>query len=464
MLAGLSQNEVRERLAGPMPRVADMCALILGMGKSGQAIADLLMREGARVIAYEGDAEKADSLRARWETRGAHIIRREPQSLDGIDFAVVSPGLPQDHLAVETVRQAGILITGEMELASRFIQRPLLAVTGTNGKTTVTRMIAHILNHEDVPTSEGGNIGKPLAEIAAHDRRHTHDPIAVEVSSYQCETFEEFHPVVAAITNLAPDHLDRYASVEDYYQTKFRIAINQASNEAIWLGPGVEDHCPAWVPSRRKSFALNQVGSEGLFYHEGALIHRDGTSEERAAWPHMAAREETMQLNALAAMGVVMSIGVPMRAAAEALERFEALPHRLEFVADVRGIRCIDDSKATNIHAVAAALRSLPGPIRLIAGGIAKQEPLEPLTPLLQEKVVAAYLIGQDAQVFEEAWSPWIAVHREESLEAAVHHALEEGQPGDTLLLSPACASWDMFTDYIERGQCFQTAVREAAS
>ncbi|MGC9326533.1 MAG: UDP-N-acetylmuramoyl-L-alanine--D-glutamate ligase, partial [Candidatus Hinthialibacter sp.] len=286
-------------------------------------------------------------------------------------------------------------------------------------------------------------------------------PLVMEVSSFQCETMQEFKPQTAVITNLAPDHLDRYGSIQEYYQIKFRIAKNQAPNEALWLGPRVEGDCPGWVPSRKRSFDMHTIGPDGLFYADGTVIHRDGSTEERVKQPSFETYPSQQVLNALAAAGAALSFGVPLDEALHALESFQPLPHRLEFVAEVNGMRCYNDSKATNVHALEAALRSLPGPIRLIAGGRPKGDRLDSLEPFIREKVRAVYLIGEAADEFAAAWRPLTEVHLESTLEAAVDHGLRDGRPGEILLLSPACASWDMFPNYKVRGDLFKQCVME---
>jgi len=456
-----ADSPVRQRLAPPRPQLAGLRVLVAGMGESGQGAADLLFREGAEVTAHDSDAQKAEALRTEWEARGVRMLTGRLEPMERLDFCVVSPGVPPFGPFFTWLRQARIPLLGELELACRFLERPILAVTGTNGKTTVTHMIQHILNRCGIPAEAVGNVGYPVSRVAAEGRRTGEVPLVMEVSSYQCETMEYFHPVVAVVTNLAPDHLDRYNSIREYYEVKFRMCIHQAPGEALWLGPMVEGNCPRWVRSKRMSFAVDSLGSQGLFYRNGTVVYRDGSREESHAWPSFAKYPAQQGINALAAAGASVSYGIPLAEALQAIESFTALPHRLEFVKEVKGIRCYNDSKAINVHAVEAALQSLPGPIRLIAGGQAKGDSLDPLTPLIREKVRAVYLIGEAAETFAEAWQPLTEIHLEATLEAAVDHALREGKAGEVLLLSPACASWDMFKNYAERGDRFKRAVEE---
>lgn len=455
------ENKAVELLKGPMPRVAGLTALIVGMGDSGVAAANLLLKEGSRVWIYDADSKKEQALREAWEPRGVRVLCGDLQPVLGIDFCVVSPGVPPFGPLFTWLQQTQIPLLGEMELASRFLRRPILAVTGTNGKTTVTHMIDHILHTCGYNSLMAGNVGYPIAQLASEGERVSRDPVTLEVSSFQCETFEEFKADVAVITNLAPDHLERYNSLQHYYETKFLIAINQTADEALWMGPRVEGDCPEWVRSKRRSFDIHVLGPEGIFYVDGTVILRDGSREERRPCPSFDVSPSQHVLNGLAAAGAACSFGVPMPEALHALESFQPLPHRLEFVTEMNGVKCYNDSKATNVHALEAALRSLPGPIRLIAGGRAKGDPLEPMIPLLQEKVRAVYLIGEAAQEFAAAWQKAIEVHLDGHLVAAVEHALRNCQPGEILLLSPACASWDQFTNYKERGNLFKKTVME---
>ncbi len=452
---------IHERLAAPHPNLNGLRVLVVGMGKSGSAVVDLLLREGTCVTAFDADLSKETALRQIWEPRGVELLFGELNPVEGIDCCVVSPGVPPFGPLFTWLRHEGIPLLGELELSCRFIQRPIIAVTGTNGKTTVVHMIAHILNVCGIDAELTGNVGYPVAAYAVEHERVGSDPLVMEVSSYQCETLESFRPDVAVITNLAPDHLERYESPEDYYETKFRIGMKQAPDEALWLGPLVEEYCPEWVSSRKRSFGLELMRTDGLFYCDGTVVERDGAKEARIEWRAFDSVPPQTVLNALAAVGASVSFGVRTADALRALESFEPLPHRLEFAGEANGIRCYNDSKATNVHALQTALNSLPGPIRLIAGGQAKGDRLDPLESLIREKVAAVYLIGEAAEAFAKAWSSLTETYLEKSIEDAVNHALRDSVQGDILLLSPACASWDQFANYAERGDRFKQAVKE---
>ncbi len=459
MIMTSTHPSIHERLFPPNPRWDGIRVLVIGLGKSGQAAVELLLHEHALVHVYDADPEQRRMANQRW---GETLQSIEPHLLPmDIDCCVISPGVPPFGSFYNWLREENIPLWGEMEMACRHLDRPLITVTGTNGKTTVVHIIEHILNHCGYNTKATGNVGYPLSQAVLKENRTGNDPLVLEVSSFQCETFETFHPCVGVITNLAPDHLDRYDSQQAYYHTKFRMVMNQAPNEALWMGPRVEGDCPNWVASRRRSFALNDLGPDGLFFVDGDVIHCDGSMKERLPWPSFQRQLPQHGLNSLAALGAALSFGVPLADGLQALESFQPLPHRLEFVQDINGVHCYNDSKATNVHSLEAALRSLPAPIRLIAGGRSKGDSLEPLESLIRDKVSAAYLIGEAASQFAQAWKDLTTVHLEPSLEQAVYHALQESRPGESLLLSPACASWDMFSNYAERGDCFKRAVKE---
>ena len=457
----MTKESIRERLKRPTPNVAGLNALVLGMGTSGNAAAGLLHREGAHLWIYDADRAKESAIRHEWEPRGARCLFGELRPIQELDFCVISPGVPPFGAFFDWLRATGIPLLGEMELASRFLERFTLAVTGTNGKTTVVNMIAHIFKTRGRSVFLAGNVGAPVAALAMEEDRGNDAPLVLEVSSFQAETFDQFKADVGVITNLAPDHLDRYESAEQYYETKFRMVKNQRPNEALWMGLGVEGNCPDWVSSRRRAFSIDELRPDGVFYQDGTVIVRGDSREERLSGRSLANQLPQFILNSLASIGACLSAGIHPAEALEALESFQSLPHRLEYVTEKRGIRCYNDSKATNIHALETALRSLPAPIRLIAGGRAKGDSPSSLAALIQEKVCAVHLIGEAAETFARVWGSLTHAEMEPSLEAAVEHGLRDGNPGESFVLSPGCSSFDMFANYQERGDCFKKSVLE---
>lgn len=452
-----------KRLAGPNPRLEGLTGLVIGMGVSGAAAAELLFAKGAAVIACERDPKRIADLRGLWGAERARWLTGELDALEppaDADFCVISPGVDPTGPFFGKLRARGVPVTGELELACRFVRRPILAVTGTNGKTTVVNMAAHILKSLGRAAGLVGNVGTAVSQFVLESPCAGDEPVVMEISSYQCETMEEFKPAAGAVTNLAPDHLDRYPSVEAYYKVKFEMARRLASNEALWMGPGVEVFCPDWIEARRRNFALDEPGADGMGFRGENVVLRERGGDKCVPCPALSSALPQHRLNVLAAVGGCVSLGAPPEEALAAAMTFPPLPHRLEWIREFNGVNCYNDSKATNIHAMEAALRSLPAPIRLIAGGRPKGESLGPVRALVRDKVAGAYLIGEAAETFEAAWRDLTWTRVFPSLEEAARHALGDARPGETVLLSPGCASWDMFRNYAERGERFAETVR----
>lgn len=436
---------------------------VVGMARSGEAITELLLRQGARVIAAERDDNKRTALEARFTGQPVRFVFGPHEPMEGIDLVVVSPGVPCTGPFFEWIEANRIPVLGELELAARFCDRPLVAVTGTNGKTTVTGMIGHILARSGLGGDVAGNIGFPLARLVVEGRASGNEPVVVEVSSFQLETIDHFRPHVSVISNLAPDHLDRYASIRDYFETKIRICMNQMPGDDLWMGPGVAEECYPVTQAMIHTFDVKEHDLDGLYEAGGMVFYRTGRFTELIHIPGWADWLVQARLNAMAAAGAASSLGVPIRAALDALSDYEPPRHRLEFIARVADIDCYNDSKATNVHATQAALRSVPAPIILIAGGRHKGDALDPLLPLIREKVRHVYLLGEAAGQFAEVWRPHVEVSLVSDVREAVQKALKEQKGPAALLLSPACASWDMYENYEKRGDEFAQAVREAA-
>ncbi|MFH1738419.1 MAG: UDP-N-acetylmuramoyl-L-alanine--D-glutamate ligase [bacterium] len=436
---------------------------VIGMARTGQAAVGLLLQQGAKVIAAEQDESKKSDLESQFAGQPVKFLFGPHEPVADLDLVVVSPGVPCTGPFFEWIQRNSIPVLGELELASRFCSRPIVAVTGTNGKTTITSMIGHILKRCGFGGDVAGNIGTPLARLVVEGRATGTEPIVVEVSSFQLETVDLFRPRVAVISNLAPDHLDRHASVQEYYEAKARISINQTMEDDLWIGPGVAEQCYPMTEAAVRRFDIREHDLDGLYDIGGKILYRWGESIELtspAGWGDRLVHE---RLNAMAAAGAACSLGAPIPAAFEALQDYVPPRHRLEFIARVKDIQCYNDSKATNVHATQAALRSVPAPIILIAGGRYKGDPLDPLLPLIREKVRHVYLVGEAAQRFADTWRPFAKVSLVRDVREAVQVALAEQEGPATLLLSPACASWDMYKNYEERGDEFAQAVREVS-
>jgi UDP-N-acetylmuramoylalanine--D-glutamate ligase len=437
--------------------------IVLGAGQSGRAAAALLARNDAHVTLADDNPTAVDPNELE-KTIGTHVrlvlgdVR--PGLASTADAIVTSPGVPSSHPLLTSARDSGIPIIGELELGSRFARAPMIAVTGTNGKTTTVRWIAHLLGKGGRTALACGNIGTALCDVV-NDRP---DWFVVEVSSYQLETIERFHPRVAAILNLAPDHLDRHPSAHEYLAIKARIGANQQPDDALVLNA---DDSAVWSLSFTASatvwgFSLVRPPGRGVFIEGGKIQVKQS---DRAA---PKALLETNQLslpgshnlaNALAAVAVAWVCGVKPEEIAAGLQDFPGVEHRIERVREWRGVTFINDSKATNLSSLEVALCSFDRPIILIAGGRGKGAPYEPLVPLIKAHVRHLIVLGEDAEDLQAAWGDHVPAKCVDSMEEAVLEASQVAQAGDVVLLSPACASFDMYNNYEERGRHFRKLV-----
>jgi len=437
--------------------------LVVGLGRSGIAAAQLCAARGARVTAT--DSRPAGALESALARLPRGVFRElgghRAESFLRADLIVLSPGVPEiPELA--SARAAGVAITGEMELASRFISATLVAITGTNGKSTTTTLVGDMLRTTGRPTFVGGNLGDPLAEAVGTPAAAAGGFCVVEASSFQLETTDTFHPRVAALLNVTADHLDRYPSLAAYADTKARIfAAQSADDQAVVnlddpLVVAATDH----THGRRIGFSVARPLEEGAWIDRDALLVRLPDAEiERypARLPSLVGRHN--QANALAALLLGRLAGASADGAHRALTAFRPLAHRMELVAVRHGIAYYDDSKGTNVGAVVAALEGFPRRVVLIAGGRDKGGDYAPLATTLARVGRAAVLIGEAADKMQAAFAAVLPVERASTLDDAVDAARRLAQPGDAVVLSPACSSFDMFRDYAHRAEVFRAAV-----
>lgn len=433
--------------------------LVVGLGKSGLAAARLLQRLGARVSVTDARPREAlaDGLRAL--PSGIPVEAGGHRWLsDRWDLAVPSPGVPAG--VWEPLRARGAFVWGELELAFRTLSlagrwpRWSAAVTGTNGKTTTTALLGAIFEAAGRPTVVAGNIGTPLSDVV--DRIDAGTALALEVSSYQLETASAFRPTVGAFLNVTPDHLGRHGTLDNYARVKFRLFHAQREGETAVLnardarGRALRALAPAevvWFGDRLPGPGV-RWSSSGLWSNTG----------ER--WPlpaHLPGRHNWE--NAAAAVACARALGVPSAAVRRALGSFRGVPHRLEFVRVWRGVRFVNDSKATNVDSTRVAIEAFPGRLRLILGGQDKGAPYTPLAGLLRRKVKDVLLIGEAAPKIEKDLNGAAPIHRCGDLAGAVRRAAETAAPGDLVLLSPACASFDQFDNFEHRGRVFRELV-----
>ncbi|RII28092.1 MAG: UDP-N-acetylmuramoyl-L-alanine--D-glutamate ligase [Geobacter sp.] len=440
----------------------DKNILVVGLARTGVSVARFLAGRGALVTVTDmkSEAALADHMAAlagipiKWE-----LGRHSDATFTGSDLVVVSPGVPMDLPQLESARQAGIEIISEIELASRFITAPLVAITGTNGKTTTTTLAGEIFKANGYRTFVGGNIGNPLIELI--ESGEPIDQVVAEISSFQLEWITSFHPQVAALLNLSEDHLDRYASFQEYIDAKLRIFENQTQEDFAVIN---RDDTLVWkyaqnLKAQLFPFSRKQELDEGIFHTDDVICFRHNGHEEY--FPTAAIRLEGVHNleNIMAALACALLLGCRADETFETVQSFEALHHRMEFVRQVRGVNYYEDSKATNVGSVEKALESFDN-ITLIAGGKDKGGSYAPLEQLVRERVRHLVLIGEAADRMAAELGQLTDTHRAASLEEAVKMAAAITKQGGTVLMSPACSSFDMFRDYEERAQRFIAAVK----
>jgi UDP-N-acetylmuramoylalanine--D-glutamate ligase len=449
--------------------------LVVGLGKSGVASALFLKAHGASVTV--SDTKSGDDLRNDIPVLLDHGITVETgghgdRTFRGQDLIVVSPGVPVDAPPLVQARALGEAVIGEIELAAQFLPGPIIAITGSNGKTTTTTLTGEIMTAAGFPTLVGGNIGTPAISLAERARSET--VIVLEVSSFQLETIQTFRPKVAVVLNVTPDHLDRHGTFEVYVDAKARIFENQRSSENQKSGDrekgsdfavlNADDPTCAAMASRARAsvfwFSRQKEVQRGAWVRDGNIVFRDSSGQREIMQVSEIPLKGAHNLeNALAAICVGALMGCASETIRQAVHHFKAVEHRLEFVATIRGVDYYNDSKATNVDATIKALESFPANIHLILGGKDKGSDYTVLNDLLRERVKRVYTIGAAAAKIESQIKGSELV-RAETLETAIRKANAAAQPGDIVLLAPACASFDQFKNYEHRGQVFKQIVR----
>jgi UDP-N-acetylmuramoylalanine--D-glutamate ligase len=441
--------------------------LVVGLGKSGLSAAMFLRRQGARVTV--SDARSAVALAKEIpalldagimvESGGHGLLTFRRQ-----DLIVISPGVPLDTPEVKQVIGYGMPVIGELELASRFLKGRVLAITGSNGKTTTTTLIGKILKDAGLPTLVGGNIGTPVIDLVAESTEESID--VLEVSSFQLETIEQFGPWIAVVLNITPDHLDRHGSFENYAAMKRRITENQGPEDFLVLN--AEDKPTQMVAAKTKAqifwFSPRRPIKQGAFVHGESIVFVP--SEGAKAEPIMPVAEIPLKgahnvENVLAAVCAARLAGAPAEKIRASVRTFKGVEHRLEFVRTVQGVEYFNDSKATNVDAAMKAVSSFPSGIHLILGGKDKDSDYTLLSPLLRERVKAVYTIGSAAEKIERELHGVVKMVGAGTIDVAVREASKAAVPGDVVLLAPACSSFDQFENYEHRGRTFRQIVSE---
>lgn len=452
--------------------ISDRKTLVLGAGKSGVASATFLAERGAVVALHdkrevETWSEEARSLK---KTHNVGLLSGQIPSwlLDQIDLVVISPGVPTNTIPARYVDRKDGEVIGEVELAYRFMKGRIVGITGSNGKTTTTTLIGELLKNAGIKTQIGGNIGTPLLSLAESSGDETWT--VVELSSFQLETIKDFHPTVALCLNVTPNHLDRYDSFTDYAAAKHRIFINQTADDVAILNSD-DEITASWASGLRANvsmFSVKRELEEGLFLRGRDLVCRSNGKEKVLTTRDEIFLRGTHNVeNVLAGFAAGLACGASPESMRETVANFKGVEHRIEFVAEIDGVKFYNDSKATSVDATSKALEALSegdGKTILILGGRGKNAPYAPLVDIIKSSVRAMVLIGEDAENIESQLSGTAEIERAATMKEAVEKAFAHSVAGDSVLLAPACASFDMFKSFEERGEVFKSAVREIRS
>jgi UDP-N-acetylmuramoylalanine--D-glutamate ligase len=416
-------------------------ALVIGLGISGLSAAKFLSYHEYVVTGIDRTLKQGEF---------SFFLEKDFVLKESFDLIVVSPGISRSHPVVLEAKKRGLSIIGEIELALRYKKGRAVAVTGTNGKTTVTALIEHILHTSGKKAKAVGNIGTPLTEFFLQEE----DAIAIiELSSYQIETLSSKSFEAAVILNISPDHLDRYKDYKEYAAAKAHIQNCLEEGGELFLNETVVEEFPEFFPD---SFELFGKKEQDRFYlKEGAIWEKDSLI---CKLPFLKGEHE--KLNALAAFALCNRLGVLKEEFVEGVKTFKKPPHRIEFIRDIDGVSFYDDSKGTNVESVIEAVNTMDGPVILLAGGRDKGFSYEPWKKALQSKLKALFLFGEASDKMEQELSLFFNVKIVDSLEQAVKDAMSLSRKGDCVLLSPGCSSFDMFRDYVHRGKEFQRFVR----
>ncbi len=441
--------------------------LVVGLGKSGLAAALFLRKRGAQVtvsdirsaeaLARDIPALLEEGIMVEAGGHGLLTFRRQ-------DLIVVSPGVPMDTPELVQVQSFGLPVIGELELAARYLRGQILAITGSNGKTTTTALCGEILKAASMPTLVGGNIGVPVVSLI--DESTDESWSVLEVSSFQLESTQQFRPRIAVILNITPDHLDRHGSLENYTNAKEKIFASQTADDFLVLN--ADNTHTAAAASRTKSqvywFSIEHPVKQGTWVESGHVVYRSvkgAPIEKILPLSEIPLKGDHNVENVLAAACAARLAGVPAETIRSAVKNFRAVEHRLEFVDTINGVDYYNDSKATNVDATAKAIAAFPGGIHLILGGKDKNSDYRELSPLLREHVRAVYTIGSAAAKIESHLRGVIPIQSAETLDKAIYAAANAARPGEIVLLAPACSSFDQFDNYEQRGRTFKDLVHQ---
>ncbi len=447
----------------PRPELPEGPFLVVGLARSGQAVARLLAGRGEVVTGVDsGHPEGAAGLRAL----GVEVVLDADGLglLEGVRTVVKSPGVPREAAVIAAALERGIDVVGELEIAWRAIPNRFVAVTGTNGKTTVAEWLGHVYRAAGEPVAVAGNVGTPLSALTGEIGADA--TVVCEASSFQLEDSVAFAPECAVFLNLAPDHLDRHADLDAYLQAKLRVFANQGNDDVAVYN--ADDPALAGTDlggcARRVAFCTGAAPDCEVALAEGTIFY---DSEPLIGAAELGLLGEHNVANAMAVAAATLAMGIDRDAVREGLRSFAGVPHRLELVAEVGGVRFVNDSKATNVASATVGLRAFEGGVHAIFGGSEKGEAYAPLLEPVRELCAACYLTGASAERLAEALAPAIEagveLQRCDDLGGAVRLAAAAARPGEVVLLSPACASFDAFENFERRGERFREIVGELA-
>ena len=442
-----------------------MHSVVVGLGKTGASCLRYLAKRGVPVRATDSRSTPPglEELGVLARTLDLRLGGFDLSLLEGASQVLMSPGVPLEEPIARAARERGIEVLGDVELFARNVKAPVIGVTGTNGKSTVTSLVARMAAAAGRTVLAGGNLGVPALDLLEEP---VPDLYVLELSSFQLETTSSLNLQAAVVLNVSADHLDRYPSVEAYARAKARIyakaatVVLNADDPWVWA-MRARNEAGTRNEARTVTFSIERTDADFTLQRLGerTLLARRGEGLMDVKRMKIAGRHNAA--NALASLALGEAAGLPMPAMLSALESFPGLPHRSEWIADVAGVRFVDDSKGTNVGATVAAVAGMPGPLVMIAGGLGKGQDFAPLREAFRGKVRSTMLIGKDAAAIAAVLQDVCPTQILGSMQEAVSAAARAARPGDTVLLSPACASMDMFRDYGHRGDVFAAAVRE---
>ena len=452
-------------------KVTGKKVLIIGAARSGIACAKFLAARGAIVALNDQkpfEKWSPEALALKDEGIGCFSGELPGWLLDNIELVVVSPGVPSKSIPIRYAERAGAEVIGEVELASRYLKGRIVGITGSNGKTTTTALIGELLKDAGLTVQVGGNIGTPLISLV--ESSLAEGWTVAELSSFQLETIKEFHPTVAVVLNVTPNHMDRYESLTDYAAAKHRIFMNQTPADVAVLNAD-DEIVSSWAQGLRAhvvEFSGTRELAEGLFLRGDELISRTAAGEKVLLQrDEMKLRGQHNVENVLAALAAGLACGAAPDSMRQTISGFQPVEHRLEFVREIDDVKFYNDSKATSVDATVKALQAFAtetGKVVLILGGKGKKAPYAPLASLVKAHVRALILIGEDAETIASELGDYAPHQRATDMQDAVGRAYAAAQPGDVVLLAPACASFDMFESFEQRGNAFKGEVQSLKS